>query len=148
MIPKYSTSASSEDEEQKRTNLKTQALGNMEWVYKGSSKVLVLDSDLLSLSTKDLQDEEIGAHLMTSVWSRRLWTLQEGCNKERTLFQFADRVVSWPALHDDIQKKSKLTSWNSQFRKKHPVRKAQSLDLLQVNFKTISCSARRKRRSL
>lgn len=136
MIPKYSASASSEDEKQKRTSLKTKALKNMEWVYKGSSKVLVLDTDLLSISTKDLQAEEIGAHLMTSVWSSRLWTLQEGCNKDRTLFQFADRVVSWPALHDDIQKKSKLGSWNSQLPKKHPARKAQSLDLVQINWKT------------
>lgn len=110
MISKYSASASSKDEKQKRTSLKTKALKNMEWMYKGSSKVLVLDTDLLSISIKDLQAEEIEAHLMTSVWSSRLWTLQEGCNKDRTLFQFADRVMSWPALHDDIQKKSKLDS--------------------------------------
>ena len=55
---------------------KLDALKDMEWVYKRASKVLVLDSGLYSVNTTMMGPEEIGARIMCSTWSRRLWTLQ------------------------------------------------------------------------
>ena len=137
MIPKYEDQLFRDSkEEAERDTAKSRALANMEWVYKGASKVLVLDRGLLSLSTVSMKAEEIGAHLMMSVWSKRLWTYQEGCSKDRTVFQFRDRALSWPSLHEEVRKKSSLTSWASSisaFPESHPVRKSQRLDVVQIN---------------
>ncbi|KAL9051416.1 MAG: hypothetical protein Q9162_006023 [Coniocarpon cinnabarinum] len=128
MIPVFSKSSNAEQVE-RQNDAKDLALRNMEYIYKGASKVLVLDRSLLSISTKDMPVEEIGAQLMASTWSRRLWTFQEGCDKDRTLFQFQDRTISWPGLHDEVQSRYKLSSWKSrsQLPKKHPVKKAQKV---------------------
>ena len=139
MIPvTHNTKNEVEREAAKRK--KVEALRDMEWVYKGASKVLVLDHGLRSTVTEGMACEEIGARLMCSVWSRRLWTLQEGCVKHRTFFQFADRVTCWPDLHNEVLQRAKLSNWqkNSVLDKNHPVRQAQKLDWYQTRDKSSS----------
>ena len=135
MIPKYSTTPCSSMEKRDRDNARNSAIENMEWVYKGASKVLVLDNGLQSTTAGDMEPEEIGARLMACSWSRRLWTLQEGCFKSRTEFQFHDRTFKWTALHDDVLKIHKLSDWRSRSKlsKSHPVRKAQNLSWLRIS---------------
>ena len=119
----------SDEQRMEQKQIKNAALRDMEWIYKGASKVLVLDRGLLPVTTSGMHVEEIGARIMVSAWSRRLWTLQEGCSKERVLFQFQDQAVSWPKLHDEVKSGSKLSTWKdlSRLPKKHPVRKAQKV---------------------
>ena len=133
MIPVFPDPVS-EEQKREQKKIKNAALRDMEWVYKGASKVLVLDRGLFSTPTDHMEAEELGARIMISTWSRRLWTLQEGCNKDRVLFQFQDQALSWPKLHDQIQSHSKLSNWKSHSKlpKKHAVRKAQSIDLIRV----------------
>lgn len=114
------------------------ALRNMEWVYKGASKVLVLDSTLYDLDTAGMSSEERGARIMTSTWSRRLWTLQEGCMKDRTFFQFRDGAISWPTLHNEVLQAASISDWrrkHSLLPRGHSIRKLQKLPLVQYNGK-------------
>ena len=138
LIPRFSSPSLSSDDKRRRDDARSRALGNMEWIYKVAEHVLVLDRRLMALSTSTMGVEEIGAYLMTSTWSRRLWTFQEGCNKNRTVFKFKDQVVSWPSLHDRIQEGCKLSTWESQSQlpKDHPVRKAQQLYWMQITWKS------------
>lgn len=129
----------SDAENQAASLLKKAALWNMEWVYKGASKVLVLDSTLFTIEIAGMTAEERGARIMTSTWSRRLWTLQEGCMKDRTFFQFRDGAVSWPALHEEVTQAASISDWRkkrSVLPKGHPIRKLQKLPLVQYNGST------------
>ena len=65
MIP-VNRSHTSEDEAVRAKALKLEALRNMEWVYKGASKVLVLDRNIYSLDSSGMEVEELGAHIMCS----------------------------------------------------------------------------------
>ncbi|KAK5084897.1 hypothetical protein LTR70_006414 [Exophiala xenobiotica] len=118
---------------QRRAEAKQQALRDMEWVYKYASKVLVLDRRLFSLDSSDMQPEEIGARIMTSVWSRRLWTLQEGASKDKTCFRFRDRWIHWPDLHNQVLDRGGLSNWrykHSRLPEGHPLSKQQKINLI------------------
>lgn len=113
---------------------KKAALRNMEWVYKGASKVLVLESTLFPLDTAGMSPEERGARIITSIWSRRLWT--EGCMKDRTFFQFRDGAISWPELHSQALQAASVSDWrkkHSVLPKKHPIRQLQKIPHVKYN---------------
>jgi len=121
------------EEHQKWAEAKQQALRDMEWVYKYASKVLVLDRRLFSLDSSHMQPEEIGARIMCSVWSRRLWTLQEGANKDKTYFRFQDRWIHWPDLHNNVLDRGGVSNWrskHSKLPKGHPLSKQQKINLI------------------
>ena len=121
---------------EKQKAMKTQALRDMEWIYKGASKVLVLDSGLFSQDSTNMSAEELGARIMCTSWSRRLWTLQEGCIQDRTYFQFRNRTMSWPDLHKNVLERTSISDWRTKHTtlpKKHPVRKKQKIPTWKYN---------------
>ena len=54
------------------------ALSRMRRTYLKAKKILVLDSSLYCYNSQDLYPAEVTARILTSLWMRRLWTLQEG----------------------------------------------------------------------
>ena len=88
-----------------KPSLRKQAIKQMRLIYAAATKVLVLDKTLLATDTGDLSSEEIGLRILTSPWSRRLWTLQEGAQRTRVTWQFADRSLDFAALHEEMNRK-------------------------------------------
>ena len=131
MIPIIPIDASEAMKERKRNSLR-----EMEWVYKKATRVLVLDAGLQILKTAELTVEEKGAHIMCSTWSRRLWTLQEGCVADHTYFQFADKVVSQEDLHGEVLDATSLKGFGqnaSVLHEDHPIRKKQELPWIHIH---------------
>lgn len=127
-----------EDADKETRELKRHALRDMEWVYKEAPKVLILDKDLLALDATGLQSEELGASVMSSTWSRLLWTLQEGCVAENTYLQLRDRAVLRTKLHQDVLRVSGVSAKrrrNSVLPESHPIRKLQELPWMNVHWK-------------
>ncbi|KAH7303243.1 hypothetical protein B0I35DRAFT_485367 [Stachybotrys elegans] len=69
------------------------ALGRIVQVYRDATHVLVLDSSISSYSAHSNPAELLLRAFCTSLWMRRLWTLQEGALSKSLCFQFADRAV-------------------------------------------------------
>ena len=76
---------------------------SMERVYKTAPKILVLDEALLRIESKSLSAEEIALQIACSVWSGRLWTLQESLYQKRVFYRFADAVQNFPFLNDTVR---------------------------------------------
>ncbi|KAI4185090.1 MAG: hypothetical protein L6R41_004329 [Letrouitia leprolyta] len=92
-------------------DLKTLALTKMNRIYQEATCVLVLDRSLQYYPCSDLRLREIAFRIVTSAWSRRLWTLQEAVlaiQGARLWFQFRDKVISVQAIVDGI-----LSGWRS-----------------------------------
>ena len=77
---------------------RNKAITAMKRIYKQASKVLVLDSSCLEVSTSCTDATELVMRIRTSTWGRRLWTFQEACLAQRLVYQFADRAVSHAEL--------------------------------------------------
>ncbi|KIW68242.1 hypothetical protein PV04_04199 [Phialophora macrospora] len=72
---------------------RSRAIKSMERVYANADKVLVIETSLLSVSSR-ISEFELGARLAMSAWLRRVWTFQEGVRAKDLYFQFADGVLS------------------------------------------------------
>ena len=83
-------------------DMQTLALNKMREPYEQASCVLVLDSHLRSLFSKDLSPTELLAQVACSSWMRRLWTLQEGRLAKKVWFQFADIAVNAREVFDNV----------------------------------------------
>jgi hypothetical protein len=55
---------------------KQKAIEKLPLVYRMSRRVLILDSSIFSLDSKDMHVGEIALRMYTSPWMGRLWTLQ------------------------------------------------------------------------
>jgi hypothetical protein len=64
-------------------------VGQMREVYARAERVLVLDSSLLSCTSK-AKYAELNMRILCSRWIRRLWTVQEAVLPRRLIFQFKD----------------------------------------------------------
>lgn len=73
--------------------LRLMSIDMMASIYAAASCVLVLDSELLSLRTSGLPKTELFAHILSSIWMCRSWTLQEGVLSRDCAIQFEDRTV-------------------------------------------------------
>jgi hypothetical protein len=79
-----------------------QAINTMRDIYSESSKVLVLDAEIMK-SPAHVRDLELMIRVISSGWMRRLWTLQEGVlNRSQTFAQFDGRAVLVDQLVDNI----------------------------------------------
>ncbi len=93
-------------------------------IYKYTSKTLVLEESIFTATTAEMQPEEIGARIISSKWSRRLWTLQEACMVHKTYFSFQDKDLLWQDLQRQISDRAKLNSWKKnayQLSSGHPL---------------------------
>jgi hypothetical protein len=59
-------------------------------IYAAASSVLVLDSELMSLEISELSRTDLFAHILSSVWMCRSWTLQEVVLSTECAIQFKD----------------------------------------------------------
>ncbi|KAF2795501.1 hypothetical protein K505DRAFT_324016 [Melanomma pulvis-pyrius CBS 109.77] len=84
-------------------DLRTSAINDMATIYVGASQVLVLDAELLSLSSvhnsENPQIDELDAldalaRIAFGTWSRRSWTFQEGALGRECVFQLGDTSVN------------------------------------------------------
>ena len=83
----------------KPEDAKTKSIKKMVDVYKNASHVLVLDRTLLQHHFGDLDVLEAMTRIFSSVWTTRLWTLQEGALARSLYFQFEDKAISiWSLL--------------------------------------------------
>src|SRR5579859_4680269 len=76
---------------QQDIELRKRAIKDMRKVYKNASRVLALDSTLLSVP-KDAPGLELFVRLKLSSWMRRLWTLQETIIPSEVHIQLSDGV--------------------------------------------------------
>ncbi|ETI22721.1 hypothetical protein G647_06797 [Cladophialophora carrionii CBS 160.54] len=82
------------------------AIARMSATYAGAAKVLILDSELLSL-TKDMPERTILLRLIGSSWDRRVWTMQEGALGASGLHvKLADGVLDVSDAVKRLQKSS------------------------------------------
>ncbi|KAH7303684.1 hypothetical protein B0I35DRAFT_517242 [Stachybotrys elegans] len=86
------------------TALRSKAIRQMANTYRWASRVLVIDSHIVSLErSQDNIDRYLSIHLST--WHHRLWTLQEGQLASTLFFQFKDGAQSFTDMgHEDMMK--------------------------------------------
>lgn len=82
-------------------SLKVQALALMQETYKDAEHVLVFDSALENTDPTSLDHLEILARVITSDWSRRLWTLQEAFLARNLWVQFSREAISIDRLLEE-----------------------------------------------
>lgn len=70
--------------------IKRLAISRMKETYLDAAHVLVLDAGCSGVTLQDIQSYESIARVMTSGWTTRLWTLQEGVLGQKLWFQFRD----------------------------------------------------------
>ncbi|KAI4282294.1 MAG: hypothetical protein L6R38_003028 [Xanthoria sp. 2 TBL-2021] len=85
--------------------MQTLALNKMRVPYERAKHVLVLDSHLRSLNSKNLSTTELFAQVSCSSWMRRLWTLQEGRLAENVWFQFANEAVNVKTVFTNLNRR-------------------------------------------
>jgi hypothetical protein len=81
--------------------LRRKAIMRMRETYENAEHVLVIDKNLCALMSSDLTALEIISHMANSVWTTRLWTLQEGRLAKRLWFQFKDEALNLRKLLDE-----------------------------------------------
>jgi len=67
-----------------------------------ADKVLVLESSLEQIDSSQLSDLEMLIRIISSKWTRRLWTLQEGALAKSLYFQFADKAVDLDEINQSL----------------------------------------------
>jgi len=83
------------------------AISRMSATYARAHKVLVLDSELLSLQ-KDVSSRDILLRMIGSGWMRRVWTMQEGALGAKGLqVQLSDGVLAFSDAINKLQKSSR-----------------------------------------
>ena len=76
---------------------KNTALASMKKTYLEATRVLVLDTSLRTRCSKTMDPVEACARILSSGWTRRLWTLQEGAlsaRNSRLSFLFRDGAIN------------------------------------------------------
>ncbi|KAL9023447.1 MAG: hypothetical protein Q9196_007195 [Gyalolechia fulgens] len=94
--------------------MQTLALNKMRMPYERAKDVIVLDSHLRSLNSREMSPTELFAQVSCSSWMRRLWTLQEGRLAENVWFQFADEAINVKIVFEKLNPRripSKVDSW-------------------------------------
>ncbi|KAL8942968.1 MAG: hypothetical protein Q9211_001169 [Gyalolechia sp. 1 TL-2023] len=94
--------------------MQTLALNKMRMPYERAKDVIVLDSHLRSLNSREMSPTELFAQVTCSSWMRRLWTLQEGRLAENVWFQFADEAINVKIVFEKLNPRripSKVDSW-------------------------------------
>ncbi len=76
------------------SELRMKAINKMDAVYAHAREVLVLDSEVQTLSFSDTHPCELLSRLAYSSWMSRSWTLQEGAIGRATYFQCADGALT------------------------------------------------------
>ena len=69
------------------------AIDRIAIVFSGAEATLVLDNELLQTSSEGLSQEQILAHVLSSSWMTRCWTLQEASLAQLWCIQFEDRAI-------------------------------------------------------
>ncbi len=77
------------------------AISQMAKTYRHAHATIVLDDRIKQCSTGNSK-EEIMLHLASSVWQRRLWTLQEGALSRNMHFKLADSFLQDGKLLDGV----------------------------------------------
>lgn len=72
-----------------------QAIGKIDWIFASAEKVLVRDRVLKDLFTDGMSSLELAAHICSSKWLSRCWTLAEGALAWDWTIQFADRTMTF-----------------------------------------------------
>lgn len=75
------------------------AIPKMKEIYELAHAVLVLDQDLLQISTR-IDPLEATVRINIGLWATRLWTLQEGVISKRLHFAFLDGSIPATKLED------------------------------------------------
>lgn len=81
-------------------DLRRKAIMRMRKTYENAKHVLVIDKNLCALTSSDMTTLEILSYMANSVWTTRLWTLQEGRLAKSLWFQFKDGALSFERLID------------------------------------------------
>lgn len=96
--------------------LRNKAIQSMSLVYARAKNVLVLDAELQKLSLQDLPLEQASAHVLSSSWMTRCWTLQEACLSGNWVVQFKDGIFDPYAAKESAyvvrQKAIKESAWD------------------------------------
>lgn len=82
--------------------LRKKAIKGMQQIYENASRVLALDSALLSAS-KDASATELYIRLKLSSWMRRLWTFQEAVLPSEVHIQFSDGTRTLRNIAESIR---------------------------------------------
>lgn len=98
--------------------LRNMAIQSMALIYARAKNVLVLDAELQDISLHDLPLEQASAHVLSSSWMTRCWTLQEACLSRNWVVQFKDGIfdpyVAKERAYAVRQKAIRDLGWNDQ----------------------------------
>ncbi|KAF7561861.1 hypothetical protein G7046_g2289 [Stylonectria norvegica] len=75
-----------------------QAIGKIDWTFASAERVLVRDRVLQSLVTDSMPGLQLAAHICSSRWLSRCWTLAEGALAWDWAIQFADRTMRFSEI--------------------------------------------------
>ncbi|EON66393.1 hypothetical protein W97_05490 [Coniosporium apollinis CBS 100218] len=93
--------------------LKTKAINQMGLIYSAASSVFVLDAELQQIRVSETADHShmlaLQAHILTSAWMGRSWTLQEGALAKACSFAFADGIQHMRSSLPDLERYSLAT---------------------------------------
>lgn len=81
--------------------LQREAIKNMREIFLHATHTVVIANDLLATNLPDSY-EEISFRIATSLWTRRLWTLQEAYLSREIYFCFGDRSKSLDVIEDSL----------------------------------------------
>ena len=70
------------------------SIAQMTKIYSGAYRVLALDEELRSISLGNISLERALAHILSSSWMFRCWTLQEASIAQSCYVQFADKALA------------------------------------------------------
>lgn len=114
--PNNTTTVTADDEmDMRRKTAKQNAIRLMTPIYAGAENVLVLDSELQSISTHQITFAELTSRIHVAGWASRAWTLQEGSLASLLCFQFENGFLfsrEGEKLFDDAMK---VAIWNRSY---------------------------------
>ncbi len=101
---------------EENAQLRNKAIQSMSLIYARAKNVLVLDPELQSISLQDLPLEQASAHVRSSSWMTRCWTLQEACLSGNWVVQFKDGIfdpyVAKERAYAMREKAMKKSAWD------------------------------------
>ena len=98
--------------------LRDKAIQSMALIYARAKNVLVLDAELQNISLHEISLEQACAHVLSSSWMTRCWTLQEACLSGNWVVQFKDGIMDPYVARERalaIRRKAlKESAWNDE----------------------------------